>query len=73
MEASQQESSKPAARQPWRTDQPPNETTVEVELNERVLQVMAYFGRDGNIPHWRTPDGTHSFPVGRFARWRHVG
>ena len=54
----------------WQTTQPPNEVTVEVEDGDRIIQVQAYYGRDGMRPHWRTPDGNTCWSVDAFRRWR---
>jgi hypothetical protein len=50
---------------------PPNETWVEVKDGEKVVEAMAYYGRDGYRPHWRLRDGTCCHPS-RFSRWREI-
>lgn len=54
----------------WNTTKPPNETTVEVEFDGGIIVVMACYGRDGTLPHWRTLDGSHCWAAFTFTRWR---
>lgn len=57
----------------WITRAPPNETLVEVENEDgEILQVMAWFGREGEFPHWRSEDGNTKWPAGAFVRWRPI-
>lgn len=56
----------------WQTGKPPNEVLVDVEDGEQIIQVMAYFGRDGSRPHWRNHDGSKCWDVSAFRRWRKV-
>jgi ADP-ribose pyrophosphatase len=56
----------------WNTNTPPNETLVEVELDGEIIQVMAFFGREGHRPHWRTEDGSKCWSTDTFSRWRAV-
>ncbi len=56
----------------WKYEAPPNETLVEVELDGEIIQVMAYFGRDGVRPHWRSNDGKRHWAVDAFQRWRPI-
>lgn len=58
--------------QEWQTAKPPNEELVEVEYEGKVIQVMAYWGRDGSRPHWRTEDGGRCWPVEAFTQWRKI-
>ena len=60
-----------ASRGPWLDSRPPNEVVVEVELDGKIIEVLAYFGRDGSRPHWRTADGGTCWSVDTFTRWRH--
>jgi len=55
---------------PWQTGKPPNEMVVEVEWDGAVIPVIAFYGRDGYHPHWRSQDGDKHWPVNAFARWR---
>lgn len=54
----------------WNTGRPPNETLVEVVWDGEIIEVMAFYGRDGCRPHWRTEDGTRRWDVTAFRRWR---
>ena len=56
----------------WNTGKPPNEKLVEVEYEGGIIQVMAFYGRDGYAPHWRTKEGDHQWSVGAFKRWRTI-
>lgn len=56
----------------WRYDAPPNETIVEAEEAGETIQVMAFYGRDGYRPHWKSADGTQVWCVDSFTRWREV-
>jgi hypothetical protein len=56
----------------WKTGTPPNETLVEVEHCGEIIQVMAFYGRDGNRPHWRTQDGSQCWDVTAFRKWREI-
>lgn len=55
----------------WQYGKPPNETPVEVELEQygKIVIVQAFYGRDGTFPHWKTELGTCLHPT-TFARWR---
>jgi len=55
----------------WQSGKPPNEQIVEVEDNGQIVEVMAYYGRDGSRPHWRNQDGSKCWDVTAFSRWRH--
>lgn len=57
----------------WQTAAPPNETLVEVEDGDNIIQVMAFYGRDGYRPHWTTEDGGTTWDVTAFKRWRDIG
>lgn len=49
---------------------PPNEEWVEVQSGNGTTTVaMAFYGRDGWRPHWRTVDGGSHHPS-RFNAWR---
>lgn len=54
----------------WQTGRPPNEELVEVEWAGGIIEVMAFFGRDGYRPHWKTADGEQTWSVDSFSRWR---
>ena len=56
----------------WQTTKPPNEELVEVEHEGEIIQVMAYWGRDGTLPHWKTEDGGTCWDVSTFTRWRKI-
>ena len=56
----------------WQTSQPPNEVLVEVEEGKKIIRVMAFYGRDGTRPHWRTKNGSRAWPVSAFSRWREI-
>lgn len=56
----------------WQSGKPPNETLVEVEWQGGVIRVMAFYGRDGVLPHWRTKDGNQCWSPGFFDRWRPI-
>ena len=56
----------------WNTGRPPNEKLVEVEDGDKIIQVMAFFGRDGYRPHWTNEDRTKSWDVSAFRRWRPI-
>ena len=57
----------------WNSGLPLNEVVVEVEYaGGKIIEVMAYFGRDGSSPHWRSPDGSICWPVEAFNRWRKI-
>lgn len=57
---------------PWRRhEKPPNETWVEVQGDDAIIEAMAYFGRDGCRPHWRLRDGTCCHPS-MFTTWREI-
>jgi hypothetical protein len=55
----------------WQTGPPPNEKIVEVESDGEIIEVMAFYGRDGSQPHWRTENGDKAWSVETFKRWRH--
>ena len=49
---------------------PPNEEWVDVLSEDGVIiRAMAFYGRDGWRPHWRTEDGT-SYSCDTFNIWR---
>lgn len=56
----------------WQTGNPPNEVIVEVETFEGEIRrdLMAFYGRDGTLPHWRTHDGRERAEVAYVKRWR---
>ena len=54
----------------WNTGKPPNETLVEVENGDEIIQAMAVYGRDGDRPHWTNENRTKSWDVSAFGRWR---
>ena len=56
----------------WKTTNPPNEVLVEVELDGEVIEVMAFYGRDGYRPHWRTENGDRQWSADTFQRWRYL-
>jgi hypothetical protein len=56
----------------WNTGIPPNETLVEVEDGDKIIQVMAFYGRDGYRPHWTNEDHTKSWDMWAFRRWRPI-
>lgn len=56
----------------WQNGKPPNETLVEVEFCGEIIEVIAFFGRDGYLPHWRTLEGCTCWPPSEFRRWRHI-
>lgn len=61
------------AKREWSTGKPPNEVIVEALSYEgKVHHVMAFYGRDGTRPHWRTKDGSEQYPVDYFTKWREV-
>jgi hypothetical protein len=64
------ETVKPSDR-PWRRDKPPNETWVEVRDGDTPIEAMAFFGRDGYLPHWRLRDES-AFHPSRFTEWREI-
>ncbi len=59
---------------PWiNGEKPPNEEWVEVQSGNGATTVaMAFYGRDGWRPHWRTVDGSSCHPS-RFNTWRRNG
>lgn len=57
----------------WQFGKPPNEVVVEVEYEGQIIEVMAFFGRDGYRPHWTDVDRNKSWSVNTFNRWRHRG
>lgn len=61
----------PRGPQPWQSLPPPNEVIVEVELEGQVIEVMAYYGREGYRPHWRTANGSRFWGPEAFTLWRH--
>lgn len=48
---------------------PPNEVWVEVLDGSAFIEAMAFYGRDGYLPHWKLRDGTCCHPS-RFSKWR---
>jgi hypothetical protein len=57
----------------WNTGEPPNETLVEAENQDgEILRVMAWFGREGEFPHWRSEDGNTKYPCFYFKKWRPI-
>lgn len=56
----------------WQYGPPPNEQLVEVEYRGEIIEVMAYYGRYGYLPHWRNKSGTRTWDVQAFHRWRHI-
>ena len=56
----------------WETGAPPNEVLVEVEDGEEIIQVMAFYGRDGYRPHWTNQDRSKAWDVSAFRRWRRI-
>lgn len=55
----------------WQTGKPPNELPVEVEFDGSIIEVTAFYGRDGSRPHWKSCDGpTRHWGVAAFNRWR---
>jgi len=61
----------PKGPQPWQSTPPPNEVIVEVQHEGQVIEVMAYYGRDGSRPHWRTVDGCVCWGADAFTLWRY--
>lgn len=56
----------------WRTDKPPNEVWVEVEMPDGlVIEAQAFYGRDGYRPHWVERDGS-KWPASSFQCWREI-
>lgn len=55
----------------WHTDKPPNERIVEVEWEGEAIRVLAFYGRNGWRPHWRSEDRTKMWDVDAFPRWRY--
>ncbi len=62
----------PEEPEEWQTGKPPNEVLVEVECNDEIIQVKAFHGRDGYLPHWQTEDGGKVWGVNTFTRWREI-
>lgn len=56
----------------WQTTKPPNEEIVEVQDGGRIIRVMAFYGRDGYRPHWRSEDGNTFWEPAAFTKWRPV-
>jgi len=56
----------------WRTDEPPNEVVVEVKDGRKLIRAMAFYGRDGYRPHWRTPGGDTQWEPAAFKKWRPI-
>ena len=56
----------------WQRTPPPNERLVEVECNSEIITVMAFYGRDGESPHWTTEKKDKAWPVTEFTRWREI-
>lgn len=56
----------------WTIAKPPNETLVEVEYEGQIIRVMAFFGRDGYRPHWRSEDETKTWHPSQFKSWRPI-
>lgn len=55
----------------WKTTAPPNETIVEVEYEAgKIIRALAFYGREGYRPHWRSEDGKTHWPASAFKRWR---
>ena len=60
------------APEAWRVhEKPPNEKWVEVLDGDKVVEAMAFFGRDGTRPHWKLRDGSACHPS-MFSRWREI-
>lgn len=54
----------------WNYGKPPNEEFVEVEHPDgKIIEVQAFYGRDGYRPHWQGRDGV-SWSVDAFQKWR---
>ena len=56
----------------WKMSRPPNEEIVEVEKDGEIIRVMAFYGRDGYLPHWRTENDDCEWSMNAFKRWRRV-
>lgn len=56
----------------WQKGRPPNEQIVEVEWEDAIVRVEAFYGRDGYRPHWRSVDGGVVWEPSAFKRWRVV-
>tara|TARA_R110000868_G_scaffold14070_5_gene65617 strand:- start:1467 stop:1655 length:189 start_codon:yes stop_codon:yes gene_type:complete len=56
----------------WNTSKPPNEILVEVEYDDKIIKVKAFYGRDGYRPHWQNEDESISWSVNAFKRWREI-
>lgn len=56
----------------WQTSKPPNEVLVEVEWAGEIIEVMAFYGRDGYRSHWKTANGNECWSVDSFSRWRNI-
>ena len=52
---------------------PPNETWVRVldVSNDRLVEAMAFYGRDGYAPHWQLRDGS-CCPPHKFKSWTYL-
>lgn len=54
----------------WVIDRrPPNEIWVEVKDGDKIIEAMAFYGRDGYLPHWQTRDGS-CYEQRAFREWR---
>lgn len=42
----------------WESGKPPNEEWVIVLDGTDIVEAMAYYGRDGSLPHWKLRDGS---------------
>lgn len=54
----------------WLIQNPPNEELVEAvnEYTGEIQRVMAFYGRDGYRPHWRSEDNNIHYPVAMFIK-----
>ena len=47
-------------------------TDLLMMLGGEIIRVMAFWGRDGHYPHWRSEHGTNKWPASCFPRWRPI-
>lgn len=57
----------------WQYTKPSNEKLVEVEdENGTIIRVLAFWGRDGYLPHWRSEDNNIHYHPSAFKKWRNL-
>tara|TARA_R110001599_G_scaffold49076_2_gene140348 strand:+ start:391 stop:576 length:186 start_codon:yes stop_codon:yes gene_type:complete len=56
----------------WNYGAPPHDELVEVELDDKIIKARAIHGGNGYIPHWQNENGSISWSVQQFNRWRNL-